>query len=471
MIEPRRPFERQRAVSRPLALAISGLVAAFACRTETPDEHYYDGKAPASVNGGHTQATGGRAGTGGAAQPASPVGSGGAAGDAQAGSAGSDESSAGDSGVEPPPAIACGPAPVSQAEFTQEALRAAAVDCAAWQLCQFENTAIELDARVAAYASEPSDESRERAASAWTRSMERWSQVELFQFGPLSSRNESAGKDVYLGQGLRDSIYGWPAVARCRVEDQVTSLGFETRGMDSVLISARGLYALEYLLFYPGFDTACAASSTTAATWAELGEEQLLSQKVRYARALSADIRERAQALSETYREGEFREAFVSASGYPTPQESLNVLGWALVYIEREVKDWKLGVPAGYTLTHPVGEPESPYAGVGTEAIRQNLLGFRSLFQGCGDAGEGLGFDDWLVAAGHAELAADVIRATDDALAAVQAFPALPSATKEQAQELYAAIKVLTDFLKTDLFGDGSPIGLKLPAGVEGDTD
>jgi hypothetical protein len=442
---------------------------AFACRTETPDEHYYDGKAPAAVNGGHTQATGGRAATGGAAEPASSGGSGGA--DSQAGSAGSDEPTAGEGGVEPPPAIACGPAPVSEAEFTQEALRAAAVDCAAWQLCQFENTAIELDTRVAAYASEPSDESRERAASAWNRAMERWSQIELFQFGPLSSKNESAGKDVYLGQGLRDSIYGWPSVARCRVEDQVASLGFEARGMASVLTSARGLYALEYLLFYPGSDTACAPSSTTAATWAGLGEEQLLSQKVRYAQALSSDIRERAQALSGTYREGEFREAFVSASGYPSPQESLNVLGWALVYIEREVKDWKLGVPAGYTLTHPVGEPESPYAGVGTEAIRQNLLGFRSLFQGCGDAGEGLGFDDWLVAAGHAELAADVVRATGEALAAVEAFPPFPNATKEQVQELYAAIKALTDFLKTDLFGDGSPIGLKLPAGIEGDTD
>jgi hypothetical protein len=473
VIEPRRLPERQRAVLRPLALAISGLVAAFACRTETPDEHYFDGKHPAAANGGRAPSTGGRAGTGASSEPApSSGGAGGTGSDAQAGSAGSDESTAGDGGIEPsPPAIDCGPAPVSQGAFTREALRIGAIDCAAWQLCQFENTAIDLDARVATYASEPTEVSLERAAAAWKQAMDRWSQIELFQFGPLSSKNESAGKDVYLGQGLRDAIYGWPSVSRCRVEDQVASQGFASKGMDGVLTSARGLYALEYLLFYPGSDSACAASSTTATTWAALGEAELLSHKLGYARALAADVRERARALSGIYREGESREAFVSASGYPNEQESLNVLGWALVYVEREVKDWKLGVPAGYTLTHPVSEPESPYAGSGTDDIRQNLLGFRSLFQGCGAAGEGIGFDDWLIAVGHAELASDIVRATSDALVAVEAFPPLPSATKEQVQELYATIKVLTDFLKTDLFGDGSPIGLKLPAGIEGDTD
>ncbi len=206
---------------------------------------------PAAANGGRASSTGGRAATGGSAEPApSPGGAGGAGNDAQAGSAGSDESTAGDGGIEPsPPAIDCGSPPVSQVAFTQEALRIGAIDCAAWQLCH-SRTARSTSTR----ASQPTPPSRtKRRASARPPPGSRpWSagpEIELFQFGPLSSKNESAGKDVYLGQGLRDAIYGWPSVSRCRVEDQVASQGFASKGMDGVLTSARGLYALEYLPF------------------------------------------------------------------------------------------------------------------------------------------------------------------------------------------------------------------------------
>ena len=116
-------------------------------------------------------------------------------------------------------------------------------------------------------------------------------------------------------------------------------------------------------------------------------------------------------------------------------------------------------------------EGESPFAGVGTENIRANLLGFRRLFEGCGQNGEGLGFDDWLTEAGHAELAADILRALRNAEDAAVAFPPFKTATAAQIQSLYATIKQLTDMLKTDLFGAGSPLNLKLPASVENDTD
>jgi hypothetical protein len=111
------------------------------------------------------------------------------------------------------------------------------------------------------------------------------------------------------------------------------------------------------------------------------------------------------------------------------------------------------------------------YSGIGNDTLRANLLGFRSLFQGCGPAGEGLGFDDWLTEAGHGELASDMVSAWNDALAAVEAFPPFPSASVEEIRALHAAVKRLTDLLKTEFFGDGSPLGLNLPKGMEGDTD
>ncbi len=225
------------------------------------------------------------------------------------------------------------------------------------------------------------------------------------------------------GQGIRDLIYSWPVVARCRVEDQVIGRGYE-KSWTPVLISARGLFGLEYLLFYSGTDTACNASSTTAKTWVTLGETAIADAKTDYAVALSGDVLERIQGLRELWSpEGSnFRQTFVDAAGYETEQQALNVLAWSLIYVEREVKDWKVGIPAGYTTTSPVTLAETSFAHVGTESLQQNLEGFRALFQGCGPNGEGLGFDDWLSDAGAPELASDMIVALEGARTAAAMF-------------------------------------------------
>src|SRR5690606_8604417 len=98
------------------------------------------------------------------------------------------------------------------------------------------------------------DESLARARAAWREAMLSWQVLEVFQFGPLASASVTAGRDGFQGKGLRDKIYAWPVVARCRVDEQVIGRSFVDSGMDRALISGRGLYALEALLFYSGDD-------------------------------------------------------------------------------------------------------------------------------------------------------------------------------------------------------------------------
>jgi len=257
------------------------------------------------------------------------------------------------------------------------------------------------------------------------------------------------------------------------VEDQLASQAYRTQGFGNVLVSSKGLFGLEYLLFYEGSDTACLPVTTTAKTWGTLAPDELASRKRAYAAAVAENVSVETRGLLASWRPdgGNFRQTFVSASGYPSEQEALNVVAWALVYVEREVKDWKLGIPAGYTLMHPVSGPEAPFSGVSTLLGRENLHGFRSLFQGCGESGEGLGFDDWLAEAGHAELATDLLAALTSAQAVADAAPPLEQATPAELEALYRAVKALTDLLKSDLFGPGSPLNLKLPEGVASDTD
>lgn len=368
----------------------------------------------------------------------------------------------------------CGAAPVDEGEFSRKALRAAAADCAIWHYCAFDVIAQELDQAVSAYHKDPNQTTLQQARETWRLAMLDWSRSELFQFGPAGSLSQSAGKDPYEGRGIRDLIYAWPSTSACRVDEQLITQNYDSRGMSSVLISGRGLFALEYLLFSSAEDSACVPSSSTAVEWAKLSESALAKRKREYAKAVATDIAAQSRSVIDMWDPdgGNFKATLVDAKGkYPDEQEAMQTIAWSLIYAEREVKDWKIGIPAGYTLTSPVSGPETPYANLGIEAIRANLRGFRSLFQGCGESGEGLGFDDWLIEAGHPELAQDVIAAWERAHDTAMDFEASLGENSAELETLHQVIRGLTTLLKSDLFGAGSPLNLKLPGGVEGDTD
>ena len=448
------------------------LGVAAACKTATPDEVFglssaVPGSGGSSSTGGASSVIGGKTGAGGSGS--SEAGKGGVT---EGGAAGDGVGAGGSSIVEPPPGEDCGTAPVSSKAFTRSALREAAADCAIWQYCHVENAVTALRDAVSALRDDPSDARHEAAQEAWRTTMQRWSVAEMFQFGPAGSKVESAGRDPIHGQGFRDFVYSWPVVGRCRVEEQVVLGGYE-QSWSQVQISARGLFGLEYLLFYPGVDHACSANSATGKAWAGLDADSLSSAKLDYAAALSTDVLEQVQGLREAWRPdgANFRQTLIDATGYESEQQALNVIAWSLLYVEKEVKDWKIGIPAGVTLTHPVSQAEGTFSLSGIESIRENLRGFRGLFQGCGEHGEGLGFDDWMNEVGQDQLSTDMLAALDGAQAAVDAFPPLHEATKPELEALYQKLRVLTLLLKADFFGSGSTLNLKLPAGVASDTD
>ena len=451
----------------------SALAVAAACtRTADPVEHYGKAAPVATGGGGKNVATGGKASAGQAGK-GSTTGSGGTSatgGDDAVADAG--EGGATGTPPEPPTDYGCGEAPVSSAAFSRRALRVAAAECAQWHYCRFEGGARALADALDEQRDEPTEATVAAARAAFGAAFELASVNELFQFGPLSSQSESAGKDNYQGKGFRELIYAWPLSARCRVEEQIVLRSY-AQSMNSVLVNGRGLFALDYLLFYPDADTECTASSTTGKAWPTLGAEDIAAGKREYAAALGRDIVHQAQELRNAWSPdgGNFTPVFVETTGYPSEQEAMKVLSWSLLYVEREVKDWKLGLPAGHTSSAPVSVAEAAFSGLKTQAIRQNLIGFRGLFQGCGAGGEGLGFDDWLSEAGHGELAADILTAYVAAQAAADNAPALDQASPAEFEALYQAVKHLTDLLKNDLFGAGSPLGLSLPKGIEGDTD
>lgn len=452
----------------------------FSCRTAPPEENYRP--APVHGAGGRSvlASSGSSSGVGGGATSlGGEAGAFGFGGDGAGGfvpgpgSGGQAHSGTGGGSVGPssggaPSSLTC-PQPAASSEpFSRAALRGAAAACAEWVHCRFEEKAVALAESVQEFRDSP--DAMALAQADWREAMLTWAIADAMQFGPVASPSEAQGRDSYQGRGLREVIYAWKEVNRCPVEEQIVSRRYETLGFDSISFGARGLFGLEYLLFYQGADTVCRANSAAGELWATLSPSEIDDLKEQYAKALALDVHARSVQVKDIWpADGEdFAAQFAAAEGYPSEQEAMNVLGWALLYLEREVKDWKLGGPAGYVEGIPI---ETEFSGLQTELLRNNLEGFRLILEGCSPGYAGIGFDDWLIEAGHEELAIDLLAATRAAQATLDALPAFSLATQDQIEGAYVAVKTVTDLLKGDLFGAGSPLNLKLPSTVEGDTD
>jgi uncharacterized protein len=323
------------------ALFVLGAVGVAAACTRTPDpvEHFQSRPTSGAAAGG-TRAQGGSGSLPEAGQGSAATGGTSAAGGEESVDAGGQ---AGDDAgpPEPPVDYGCGQPPISSAPFTRRALRAAAAECAQWHYCRLEGGARLLTDALDEYSAAPSDAALAATRAAFAEAFALTSAAELFQFGPYPSQSVSSGKDGYQGKGYRELIYAWPLSSRCKVEEQLVVRSY-AQSMSAVLLNARGMFALDYLLHYPGADTECAPTSVTGQAWPALSAEDLAAAKLEYAVALGSDVLDQSRALRAAWspEEGDFTPLLVDTTGYQNDeQEAMKVIAWSLLYIERDVKD------------------------------------------------------------------------------------------------------------------------------------
>lgn len=338
---------------------------------------------------------------------------------------------------------------------------------------RFEADATALAGATAAFAQAPSEATRATARVAWTTASATWQELELLRFGPLAAV-ESPG-----GEALRDPIYAWPLVTRCLIEQNIVAPP-AAADVGALGLDVRGLGAMEYLLFFPGTENQCGASSPINAqgTWAALSAAELLARKATYASALAADLTTRAKHLvtASTAFVGELKRAGTGSAILTTQQLAFNAIAEPLFFLDTEVKDRKLAIPLGLQEC-PIASCstsfESEWAGRGKQHLRANLLGAQLLLEGGVAPSSPLGFDDLLVAAGAAPIAVDLRADLAAALAAVDALPDAPLAELVGThfallKNVHDRVKALTDFLKMEFT---ATLQIKPPARVEGDND
>jgi predicted lipoprotein len=362
--------------------------------------------------------------------------------------------------------------------FSKAALLRQIADCAIAQYTDFGGHARRFDEAAKAHLAAATEATEADLRSAWLAANASWQVAEVFRFGPAA---RSADTDPGA-QELRDQIYAWRFGGRCPVETALANQAYASPMFGTSLINHRGLGAAEYLLFYPGTDNECPDYSAINAmgTWAALGATEVIARKRAYAAAIAADVLAHTEKLIAAWDPagGNFRKQLTEpASGvYKNEQAALNAVLFGMFYIEKEVKDYKLGIPLGVNAECVSGlcpeAIESRYANVSTANIQRNFLGFRRIFQGCGPQNRGLGFDDWLEAIGASELRERMLNALDGAQAALDALdPPLEvslTAHTDRVLNVYVALKTLTDLLKSDFV---TVLDLELPVGAGTDND
>lgn len=317
------------------------------------------------------------------------------------------------------------------------------------------------------------DASPDAARAAWRLAMDSWHRAEALLIGPAAMDNRTLGTQ----------IYAWPLVATCRIDRDTASRFVDPASYDITtrLVNERSLATVEYLLHRTDPAHTC---TTTPAGWDSLGAN-LPRARCRLAEVISRDVVMYATVLETAWRPdggdygGELARAGQSGSSIPTRQEGINRISDSMFFVDRIVKDMKLGEAAGITLNAcgSVGTPcllevEHVHADHATFAIRANLRALREAFTGTTPTTDGPAFDDMLSMIGHADVADRMTASLDAAIAAADELPAsfLDALANDygKVKAAHIAISVFTDDLKSQFL---ALLALDVPDDVASDND
>ena len=313
----------------------------------------------------------------------------------------------------------------------------------------------------------------------WKQAMRIWQELEVMQVGPAGSE-----LNCVSGQSIRDSIYSWPTVNTCRVDQNTAAENWnDTSYYDDNLVNAYGLDAIEHMLF-GSMDTECPAQVNPIAdgSWVELGEQGILANRVTFALSLISEIQAQIQTLKKTWAPeqenfGHYLLADVG-SPYQSQDQALNAIYDSLFYLETATKDRKLAQPLGLNNCNDNRCPDD-FEGLLSQSslssVIGNLNGFKKLFMG----GEGAGMDDLLTELGHGDLSEEIIRDTDGAIEKLEdlqryvqdqniSITDLLTDEPERIEEAYESLALVTTNLKYDL---ATVLQMEIPREAAGDND
>ena len=303
--------------------------------------------------------------------------------------------------------------------------------------------------------------------------MAAWQVVEPMQVGPLGDALSVVG-----GADLRATIYSWPTVNPCRVDQETAVEGYAAADFTTAALpNVRGLDALEWLAWAPLGENACPnqVDINAQGTWAALSADEVQARRAAYAQVLVQGLRaDLGQAQQAFGPEGAWSRALRAAGEpggpYDSPEAGLNALYDAAFYVEAVAKDLKLAEPMGARdcSADCASLAEALPSGASALLLVENLRGFRRLWE----MGEGSGFDDLLLSLGQDALVAEVEAALDAAEVAAAALE-LPVhlAIDGDPAALEALLDAMSELGRLWKLDVATALLLTVPSDAAGDND
>lgn len=321
----------------------------------------------------------------------------------------------------------------------------------------------------------------------WKKAMLAFHFLDAAPVGPMVDR----------GRYLIDNIYSWPRFNPCGIDLEVVKLAHSGEGNPKLLFTLKGLNALEYLFFESSLGTRCNPNNPThkpAFDWLAKTEMQRKSDRAAYADWIMQDLVNLSRTLEEAWNpEGaNYSNTLINNAVYPSVKEATNAFSDAMFTIE-EIKDRKLGRPLGLhkdCLTQKCPEMiEHDWSGLGIEGIAAHLRGLQAVYRGQRESAKGayFGFDDFLVASNHSDVAQTMdqslsaaiqtametaslgtLRAQIDAMDSAQCKATTPTNRLVPICALHQDIRQTIIKMKTELL---TALSLRAPPKHQGDND
>lgn len=323
-----------------------------------------------------------------------------------------------------------------------------------------------LSASIESLRDNPTEEALwEQAQRDWQQAVLDWQPLEVMQISSLGPSMTAVG-----GQDIRDNVYSWTLTNPCRIDQVTATEDYGTNDfLDTVLVSTRGLDALEYLLYAPA-DTVCPSQvpPVSDGVWASLSDQEIQRRRIEYALVLVVDAQQQVNSALDEWSVG------FPLEQYDSSVDALNAIFDALLYMEEGVKERKLSYPMGLTedcTTDCTAGVEGRFTESSTEYILANLDGMEALL--LGEQTDGL--LEILESVGETELASELlavhyesVERAETLLSMGVSMGVLIKEHPDSVEELLNSVSDYTTLLKWDV---ATVLQMEIPQSSAGDND
>lgn len=356
---------------------------------------------------------------------------------------------------------------------------------------EFQVTSSQLTTTIKSYCQSLKDQND---LQYWTEEVERdfrrnliaFHRVDAVPFGPYVENNRR----------LADTIYAWPLLNTCGLDQQTLNLASgKTIDVNQNLLNQRGLGAIEYLLFSEDHLSRC--NLRAFPQFQDWNNKSLLERKRQHcdlALQVAQNVQQKVEELKNAWdpEKGTYVKRLLNGQIFRSQKEAINSLSNSFLNIDR-LKDERLARPLGRYRTcledKCPQDVEHLYSGLSWLAVSSQLRTLQKVFLGGESPAEvAFGFDDMLVYYGHSNVADRIRLAFDQAVQSVQEIQQQKKTLKEQILEMdsesckrstresreveicsiHADVREVAHLFKTEAL---LALSLRAPSSAQGDND